>query len=259
MRARPQRARRAISWWHTALATTLLTLTAWAETAPAPLAPTATPQTTTVLVDRIVAVVDGDPILRSDLERVRALGLATLEEGEEEPAFSRRVLDGLIDQRLRLREVDRYGVEPVPSDAVETQLAAIRARFADERAFVEHLATLALDEDRLRHLLRRQLRIASYVESRLGPRVVVDLDTIRGYYDGRFQELLTERGDPIPPIDEVREAIRALLYEEGLNREIDRWTETLRQQADIVDLLDRTDQPLPKVVERIEGRPDPGR
>lgn len=224
-----------------------------AETAP----PSSAIRPTVTLVDRIVAVVDGDPILRSDLERVRALGLATTGASEDEATFSRRVLDGLVDQRLRLREVDRYGVEPVPSGAVDTQLAPIRARFTDDRAFAEHLTALALDEDRLRHLLRRQLRIASYVESRLGPRVVVDLDAIRRYYDGRFQDLLAERGDTIPPIDEVREAIRALLYEEGLNREIDRWTETLRQKADIVDLLDRTDQPLPPVVERIESTTDP--
>ena len=41
------------------------------------------------MVDRVVAVVDEEPILDSDLDRVIGLGLAELGEGEDENAFRR--------------------------------------------------------------------------------------------------------------------------------------------------------------------------
>ena len=43
----------------------------------------------------------------------------------------------------------------------------------------------------------------------------------------------------------MREQIRAVLREQLLNEEIERWTEELRRDADVVDLLDPDPQPSP--------------
>ena len=61
------------------------------------------------IVDRIVAVVDEDPILSSDLDRAVGLGLIDRQPGESELAFRRRVLDLLLEERLRAHEIDRFG------------------------------------------------------------------------------------------------------------------------------------------------------
>src|SRR5436309_9382155 len=75
--------------------------------APAPPAPLSKP----ALRDRVLAVVDEDPILASDVERVVRLGLDAPNPGESDEAFRRRVLNGLIEQRLQFHEIDRYGFE----------------------------------------------------------------------------------------------------------------------------------------------------
>jgi hypothetical protein len=46
----------------------------------------------------------------------------------------------------------------------------------------------------------------------------------------------------------VREEIRAVLREMRLNEEIERWTEELRQEADIVDYFDDPREELPPLV-----------
>jgi hypothetical protein len=185
------------------------------------------------LQDRILAVVDEEPILVSDLDRLIGLGLVSARSGEEENAFRRRVLDDLIDQRLRFREVERFGFEVLPLDLIETQVAAISARFPSPKAFNDQLKELGLSREGLRELLAQQLLVLTYVEERLGPRIYVGIDDIRRYYDQTLVPRLRQERAPVPPLDDVREQIRQVVREQRLNEEIDQWTAELHEGANI--------------------------
>lgn len=208
------------------------------------------------LVDRVVAVVDEDPILASDVERVIALGQLEPRGGEAAQQLRRRALDLLIEQRLRFHEIERFGFETVSVPAVEAQVERLRSRYPDEETFLAVLGELGLDLKGLRQLLARQLSTVAYVEERLGPRVFVGLEEIRRYYDESFAPDLRARGEAVPPLDEVREQIRAVVKEKRLNEEVVRWTEELRRAADVVDLLDRDPGSLPPLALRREAPAD---
>ncbi len=202
-------------------------------------------------VDRIVAVVDEDPIFASDIERLIALGLVEAEVGETPLQLRRRVLSALIDQRLHLHVVERFDFGASPSAAVERQLVSLRQQLDGPETFADQLQRLGLDEASLRLLLARQLRILIYIEERLGPKVFVDQEDVEGYYEDTLLPAMAEQGvDPVP-FDEVRDDIRALLREQRLNSEIERWTEELRLRAEIINLFDRSARPLPPVVDRL--------
>lgn len=227
-----------------ALAVLPLAAFATAPQAPAPPSP-AVAGASWKLIDRVVAVVDEDPILLSDVERAIGLGLVERHAGEGDEALRRRVLDQLIEQRLRVHEIGRFGFEEAPLAEVDRQVAALRARFPDAAAFAAELERLGLDESALRQLVARQLAVLAYVEERLGPRVFVGVEDIRHYYDEVLAPGLAARGEAAPPLETVREQIRGVLRERRLNDEIDRWTEELRRKADVVDLLDAPARPLP--------------
>lgn len=201
-------------------------------------------------MDRVLAVVDDDPILTSDVEQVVGLGLAERRGGETDEAFRRRVLDELIEQRLRFHEIDRFGFGQVPVDEVEELFADIRGRYASDEEFQRRLLQLGLDETGLRQLVARQLMVLTYVEERLGPRVFVSIDDIRKYYDEVLAPELRRRGETVPPIEEVREQIRAVLKEQRLNEEIVEWTGELRAKADVVNYFDSEHGELPPPVPR---------
>lgn len=204
------------------------------------------------LVDRVVAVVDEDPILDSDIERVVRLGLLPEIAGETSAGRRRRALDLAIEQKLRLHEVDRFGFEETPLELLDRQMEETRSRFPSEEAFRAELSRLGLDETALRQLLARQLSVLAYVEERLGPRVFVSVDDIGHYYNEELVPELRRNGAgaaEIPALESVRESIRAVLRERRLNEEIDRWTADLRSKADVVDYLDRETRPLPPLVQ----------
>lgn len=223
-----------------------------ASRAASPGAPSTAAPDSLVLVDRVVAVVDEDPILDSDIDRVVRLGLLPALAGESVAEERRRALDLAIEQKLRLHEVDRFGFEETPLALLDRQLEEVRSRFPSEQAFRSELARLGLDETALRQLLARQLSVLAYVEERLGPRVFVSVDDIAHYYNEELLPELTKNGvgpSEIPSLESVRESIRAVLRERRLNVEIDRWTADLRSKADVVDYLDRETRPLPPLIE----------
>jgi len=200
------------------------------------------------LVDRILAVVDEDPILDSDLDQAIGIGLMAPEEGESEIDYRRRVLDVLIDQKLRFHEIDLFGFSEIPVAEVDRQFDEIREQFDSDEAFAARLDEVGLDEQGMRQILARQLMVLIYVEERLGARVFVGLEEIQQYYNEVLVPELEESGQPVPPQQKVREEIRAVLREIRLNEEIDRWTEDLRQEADVVDYFDSPREELPPLV-----------
>ncbi len=225
----------------------LLLLAGWCRAAE----PAAAPM---VLVDRIVAVVDEDPIFLSDVERIIGLGLAVPSAGETDDQLRRRVLDGLVDQHLRFHEVERYDFGPLPLEQVEGRLAEIRSRFPDRAALAARLAELGLSEPGLRHLLTRQLRVLIYVEERLGQRVFVDPEDVRDYHDRVLRPRAAEAGVELPPLEDKRQEIRQILRDVRLNEQIETWTWELRLEAEIVDHLDRPLRAPPRLTRRLGDR-----
>lgn len=192
-----------------------------------------------VLADRIVALIDEAPVFASDLALAEALGRIEPEPGESREAYRQRLLDQLIDERLRYAAVRRQGYEQLNLLQIEEQIQDLVERFGGRARLDQALEEAGMDVDQLREMVARQLAVWSFVDSRLGARVFVDLEEIEEYYDDELTPQLEQVGATVPPLREVREEIRELLYQRKLNEELDRWTADLRFQADISVYLDR--------------------
>jgi len=204
-------------------------------------------------VDRILAVVDDDPILASEVDQILSFGIIEPEEEEEELAVRRRVLDFLIEERLRFHEVDRFGFAEVPVEVVDEEFSRLEERLGGPQKLAAAIGELGLDEQGVRQVLARQVMVWVYVEERLGARIFVGLEDIRKYYDEQLVPELAERGAPIPPVEDVREPIRTLLREQRMNEELERWTTELVQQADIEDYFESSFESLPPLVDSVDS------
>ncbi len=239
--------------WPVLLVSALLGTPALAQKKPAPEPP---PSGKAVLQDRVLAVVDEDPVLASDVERVIRLGLDQPRPGEADASFRRRVLDDLIDQRLRFHEVERFNFEQVPVDEIQKRVAEIRSRFPDDAAFQKALKEVGLDLKGLRQLVTRQLLVVTYVDERLGSRVFVEPDEISRYYRDVLTPAMRKQGQQPPPLENVRDDIRETLKQQKMTQEMASWTKELREKADIVVYSNnpKPNQPLPPVVKTIQGK-----
>lgn len=115
------------------------------------------------VIDRIVAVAAGDLITLSDVRAARELGLVDPGAATDPDA---EVLSRLIDRALMLDEVERYAPPDPRPEAVDAALDGVRQRFESSAGLERALARAGLDEGQLREMLRQDLRIRAYLDSR---------------------------------------------------------------------------------------------
>lgn len=114
-------------------------------------------------IDRVLAVVNGDLIMLSDVTAARELGLVSAGTAVDP---IRAVLSRLIDRTLELEEVDRYAPPEPSADALDREVQGVRARFPSSAAFDAVLARSGLGLQRLRETVRENLRIRAYLDLR---------------------------------------------------------------------------------------------
>lgn len=185
-----------------------------------------------VTVDRIAAVIDRQVLTVSEITQMVELRffprLASTEDDHR-----REVLDSLIAQALRYRDVERFGAQDIPKDSIEARVVEIRNRFSTPADFDAALARTELTLDELSALVKRQLQVEAYIQERFAPLIFISNDDIETYYRGPWSAQRRQRGLAVPPLEQVREEIRALLKSTRLLEEIDKWTAQLRERANV--------------------------
>lgn len=185
-----------------------------------------------VTVDRIAATVDNQVLTVSEVGQMVTIRFFA-RTGENEDDFRRDVLDALIAQALRFRDVERFGAQDIPKDTIEARLREIQGRFASEAEFLAAIARAELTLDEVSALVKRQLQVEAYIQERFAPLVFISNEDVAEYYRGPWSAQRRERGLSVPPLDAVREEIRAAVRNTRLQEEIGKWTTQLRARADV--------------------------
>jgi len=115
------------------------------------------------VIDRVLAVVDGELITLSDVRA--ALELGRVQAGTA-PDPQRVVLSQLIDRVLVLSEVDRFAPPEPSALTIDAAAEAVAARFPSQELFDATLKRLGIDQQFVRELLREDLRIRAYLDQR---------------------------------------------------------------------------------------------
>lgn len=117
-------------------------------------------------IDRLAAVVEGQPITLSDVNAAETFHLVDVPDNA--PNRSDAVLQKLIDRALMLREVDRFQPpDPAPVE-ITVRIDALRTRAGSPAAFERDLDVVGTTLDQLRRFIRDDLRIGTYLTQRFG-------------------------------------------------------------------------------------------
>ncbi|MDP9194964.1 MAG: hypothetical protein M3P06_24985 [Acidobacteriota bacterium] len=185
-----------------------------------------------VTVDRIAATVDRQVLTVSEISQLVDLRFFA-RTAESDDDHRRNVLDALIAQALRFRDVERFGAQDISADIIEARLLEIQRRFPDEAAFQAAIARTELTLDEVRALVKRQLQVEAYIQERFAPLVFISTEEIDTYYRGTWSQQRRERGLSIPPLASVQDEIRTAVRGARLEQEIGKWTAQLRERADV--------------------------
>jgi len=196
-------------WWlRTAIGLALLAAATGSVTGqPAGNAPLAT--------ERLVATVDNQPILLSELEGRTVLALNQMQIGPEDTAavreVRRQVLEDLIDQRVLEREAEAKSVQVSDAEvtaAVNEAIQRNKEMLGSEEAFRRQLAQEGITEEELRQRYREEARRemlgSRLVQTEFHGEATIAPAEARAYFD----EHRTELPEREPTIHLQRLAIR---------------------------------------------------
>jgi hypothetical protein len=185
-------------------------------------------------IERVMALVDGVPVLLSDVQLCEAGGLVPRGEGEDDASYRASVVEALIALELRWQDLASAGaVERVAVD-LDAAWRKIEKRAGGGEVLRQRLAGLGLAEPTLRELVRRAATVEAYAARRFAPFLRVTAEEVETVWQRRLASELAAQGVTAPSLDEVREQVEALIREEKLATEIERWTRELASRHQVV-------------------------
>jgi hypothetical protein len=187
------------------------------------------------VVDRIVARVENDIILLSDLQALARY--QELLDGKSES--DAQLLDRLIDQWIVRTEADVAHFPPPSEAEIERGLDRLKKSFPSPEEFEERKIKDRLSDADIRRMTISQLYLSNYLDSRFRPSVQIDEKQIEDFYQTAVVPRAKARGEEPPALDAARDAIQEALVQQGINEQADRWLKESRARLHVEKLLDQ--------------------
>jgi parvulin-like peptidyl-prolyl isomerase len=185
------------------------------------------------VLDRIVARVDTDIILLSDVR-----GLAryqTFVDGK--PESDQAILDRLVDQWI-VRGEAKAALFPQPSDEdIDRSLQRLKRSFSSQEEFEARKKQSGLNDDDVRRMLRAQLYLSNYLDSRFRASIQIDEKDIEEFYRTRVVPRAESRGQAPPALEVARDFIQEALVQRAINAQSDRWLKESRSRVRVDKML----------------------
>lgn len=180
------------------------------------------------VIDRILATVGGGLVLQSDAVAVVRLGLVQVPQGRDPLQWT---LDRLIERRLMLIEVDRFGPPEPPRVEIDRRMQQLDERIGSGEKLDAILRETGLSVELLRLYVRDDLRIASYIQQRFGSTFQPTEEDIVSYYRAHPQEFT--RDGRLLSFAEARDGARRAVVEQLRAAAVRDWVAGLRRRTEV--------------------------
>lgn len=211
-----------------------------------------------IVLDRVVAVVNRQAILSSDIEDEIQLSVldpsrAGLGELTPQRALQQLISRAIIDQQIRQGDIET--AEPTPEEvaarlkSIRTELpACVRANCATDAGWKTFLAIHELTAQRVETYLRYRLEILRFIELRFRQGIRISPEEVEAFYRQKLLPLYLP-GQTAPPLEQVIPRIQEVLLQQQVTALFDGWLDNLRKQGEIEVLdpsLETAETPSPQ-------------
>jgi hypothetical protein len=185
------------------------------------------------VIDRIVARVENDVILMSDIRQLAEYQVFVDGKAESDE----QILERLIDQWI-VRTEAAAARFPQPSDQdVERSLARLKRSFSDSDSFEERKKQSGLTDEEILRQLKSQLYLSNYLDSRFRASIQIDDNAIAEFYKDRVVPRAESRGQTPPTLEAAHDFIQEALVQRAINEQSDKWLKESRSRVRVENLL----------------------
>jgi peptidyl-prolyl cis-trans isomerase SurA len=194
-----------------------------------------------VQIDRVVAIVNGDLILESDVDEERRFA-AFQPYGKEAETFSRpEAINRLIDRTLILQQNGEQAMPAITDEGVTADILDLRKAIFACRAYKcetdagwqRYLADNGFTEEEFRERWRDRMVTLRFIEQRFRMGIRIPQTEINQYYEQTLLPEYARRHVTPPPVSAIRDRIQEILLQQQVGRLLDDWLKALRASGDV--------------------------
>jgi hypothetical protein len=198
----------------------------------APDPPASSPSHSEHIVDGVAARIEDDILTESEVRELAAF--QKLVDGQAKPRTD--LIRELADQWIIRSEATATKFPQPSQDSLSAAYSEFVKQFPSRKDFQQRLRDAGLTEAAVRRLLEQQLYLSRFLEYRFRPSAQVDDKQIEAYYHDEFAPQLKNRGDTVPPLQDVEETIHEVLVQRMITERSNQWLDDARHhlKLDIV-------------------------
>lgn len=185
------------------------------------------------VVDRIAARVDADVILLSDIRALSRYQLFVDGKSESDA----QILERLIDQWIVRNEANVSRITQPSNEEIDRSLARLKRSFSSEVEFTDRRLQNGLSEEAVREMVKSQLYLSNYLDSRFRPSIQIDDKAIEDFYQTRVIPRAQARGQNPPTLEAAHDFIQEALVQRAINEQADKWLKESRARVRVEILL----------------------
>lgn len=200
------------------------------------------PEDKQVVLDSVVAVINGDVILESDVEAERRFeSLQLLPPGENTDV---RAAQHLITRTLilqQMKEQDQASASQISDADVDKLVGELRKQLPGclptkcqtEAGWSSFLAERGLTPAEVNTRWRERLLILNYVNLRFRQGIRIPKATVQAYYDKNLVPQFEAKHEKTPPLKTLQPRIEEVLLQQEVTKQMNDWETTLRQEGSV--------------------------
>jgi hypothetical protein len=193
-----------------------------------------------VTLDRVVAVVNGDLVLESDVQEERRFE-AFHPLSSTKTSTRDELINRLIDRALILQQIAIQPEPPIPEADVDAQLMSLRKAIPKCAAY--HCETDAgwekfvmeqgLTLPELREHWKLRMEVLRFIEERFRMGIRITPQEIDDYYKNTLIPAYQKENAQAPAEDTIKDRIQEILLQQQVDKLLDDWLTALRAQGTV--------------------------
>ncbi|GGA76776.1 hypothetical protein GCM10011507_30100 [Edaphobacter acidisoli] len=193
-----------------------------------------------VVLDRVVAVVNGDVILESDVDEERRF--EEIQPYRQAGTFSRdKAIQRLIDRKLILQQADFEPEDKVTDAELNKQIATLRKDIPactqynceSDAGWTKYLADHGFTVEEFADRWRQRMELLRFIEMRFRAGISISDAQIKDYYEKTMLPEYAARHVAPPQLDTISKRIEEVLLQQQVGNLLQDWLKSLRAQGSV--------------------------
>ena len=191
-------------------------------------------------LDRVVAIVNGDLILESDLDEEERM-MAFQPFRDRAAATREQLIDRLIDRDLIMQQIRLQPQPAITDEQVDAELAALRKNIPEcaadhcetDAGWAKFVADQGFTLEELREHWRRRMEVLRFIEQRFRMGIRITPAEIDDYYKKTLMPAYQKQKATPPAEATISDRIQEILLQQRVGKLLDDWLTSLRAQGSV--------------------------